>query len=445
MVRSAAYRIAIVSSAAFALATIVLGLVVYFSAHAAFADQLDSRISEDAAALTSAFQTEGRGELIEAIHRRERDNPTNELAYALFSPEGRRIAGALTTTMPAPGLRDIVFMDPTEGPDPARAMTVVLSDRSRLVVAADREPLERIDNTIVTLFGAAFAAVLIVGALGALVLGAYLKRRLSSISVTAEAIMAGDLAQRVDIGRRDDEFDRLARLLNAMLDRITALLDNLRQISSDVAHDLRTPLSRLRNGLEAGLQHGKPHDERDTAIEQAIARSDEVLALFAALLRISEIEAGRLRQAFAPVDLTVLVRDLCESYAPAVEDGGRRLLCQIDEAVKVIGDRELLSQAIINLLDNALIHTPEGTTITIGLQSRTDKIRLMIRDDGPGIPEQDRERVTRRFTRLDASRTRPGHGLGLSLVAAVARIHEARMYIGDNRPGLVVSLSFKAQ
>jgi signal transduction histidine kinase len=181
------------------------------------------------------------------------------------------------------------------------------------------------------------------------------------------------------------------------------------------------------------------------AIEQAIARSDEVLALFAALLRISEIEAGRLREAFAPVDLTVLVRDLCESYAPAVEDGDRRLLYQIDKGVTVTGDRELLSQAIINLLDNAMIHTPKGTTITIGLQSRTNKIRLMIRDDGPGISEQDRERVTRRFTRLDTSRTRPGHGLGLSLVAAVARIHEARMHIGDNRPGLVVSLSFKTQ
>ncbi|HET8613755.1 MAG TPA: ATP-binding protein [Sphingomonas sp.] len=445
MVRSAAYRIAIVCSAAFALATVALGLIVYLSAHAAFARQLDSRIMEEAAALASSYQSEGRKDLIETIRRRELDNPANELAYALFAPSGRRIAGAMVTRMPAPGLRNIIFMDPREGPDPARAMTVALADGTRLVVAADREPLERIDATIVTLFGAAFAAVVVIGALGALALGAYLKRRLSSISATAEAIMAGDMSQRVAIGPRGDEFDRLAGLLNAMLDRITALLENLRQVSSDVAHDLRTPLSRLRNGLENGLRHPHPPDERDAAIEQAIARSDEVLALFAALLRLSEIEAGRLRQAFAPVDLTALVHDLCESYAPAVEDGGRRLLCRADEAVMITGDRELLSQAIINLLDNALIHTPEGTTITMDLQSRGGEARLMVRDNGPGIAEQDRERVTQRFMRLDASRTRPGHGLGLSLVAAVARIHEARMHIGDNRPGLVVSLSFKAR
>lgn len=443
MFQSAAYRIAILSSATFALATFALGLIVYFSAHAAFIQQLDDRITADATSLAAVYRSEGDGDLIEAIDLRETGDPTNDLGYALFSPEGRRIAGTLVTALPPAGLHDIVFIDPKEGPDPARAMTTVLPNGSRLVVAADREPLERIDRTVITLFGAAFLVVLVIGAVGALVLGAYLRRRLSAMSVTAEAIMAGDLSQRVPVGARRDEFDRLAGLLNAMLDRITALLDNLRQVSSDVAHDLRTPLSRLRNGLETGLRHGGTRDERDDAIELAIQQSDEVLALFTALLRISEIEAGRLKRAFASVDLTVLVHDLCESYKPAVEDGGRTLSFELDEAVIVLGDRELIAQAIINLLDNAQVHTPRGTAITVRLQARARDARLLVRDDGPGVPEEDRERVTRRFARLDRSRTRPGHGLGLSLVAAVAHIHDAQLRLGDNRPGLVVILDFQ--
>jgi len=274
------------------------------------------------------------------------------------------------------------------------------------------------------------------------VLGAYLRHRLSAMRVTAEAIMGGELDQRVPVGKRGDEFDRLAGLLNAMLNRIAELLDNLRQVSSDVAHDLRTPLARLRNGLESGLRHDLPRDQRDAAIEQAISRSDEVLSLFSALLRLSEIEAGQLQQAFCCVDLARLTREMGDSYALAIADGGRHLICDLAEEAVVFGDRELLAQALINLLDNAQIHTPPGTLIEMTLRRVGTRVRLAVADNGPGVPAPDRLRLTRRFARMDTSRSRPGHGLGLSLVAAICNIHHARLEIADNRPGLAVSLDF---
>lgn len=442
MIRSAAYRIAVVSSIAYALATIALGLIVYLAAHATSVHQVNDRLTTDAAELASIYSTHGRIGLIEAIHERQVEDPTNQLAYALFAPSGQRIAGVRIAEVPRLGLHDIYFRDPHQEPDLARALTWRLGDGSFLVVGADTDPTERIDSTIVTLFGVAFAGVLLIGVVGAFVLGRYLRRRLSGMSTTAEAIMGGNLERRVAIGAQNDEFDQLAGVLNRMLDRITGLLENLRQVSSDVAHDLRTPLARLRQGLETGLTHEHAPDERDVALERAIQQSDDVLALFAALLRISEVEAGNLRQAFAPVDLSRLVRDAAETYAPAIEDGMRQFRCNVQEGIVVAGDRELLAQALVNLLDNAQIHTPHGTTIQLDLARHVGGVSFSVSDNGFGVPAEDMQRLTRRFTRLDASRTRPGHGLGLALVDAIARVHHATLRITDNAPGLRVTIDF---
>ncbi len=438
MVRSAAYRIAIVYSAAFATATLALGAGVYWAAHVALHRQLDDRIGAEVSSLVSEYHGEGAKSLRLVIGRREIARATNDLGYALFAPDGRRVAGSLDTAKPQAGWSTISFLDPTEGPDTARALAVDLQDGERLVVAADWEEVSGTDHLILSLLALAFAAILLIGTAGALLLGAYLRRRLSAISTAAESIIAGDLHRRVVVSPRGDEFDRLSAALNAMLDRIGELLDNLRQVSSDVAHDLRTPLTRLRNQLE----EGRRADAGPDVIERAIEQSDEVLALFGAILRLSEIEAGRLRETFGPVDVARLATDIGESYAPAVEDGGRRLTCRIDPIATVTGDRELIAQALINLLDNAQSHTPKGTTISLGLCAREDRIRLEVADDGPGVAEEDWNRITQRFTRLEASRSQSGHGLGLSLVAAIARIHGAKLVFGDNRPGLIVALEF---
>jgi signal transduction histidine kinase len=219
-----------------------------------------------------------------------------------------------------------------------------------------------------------------------------------------------------------------------MLDRITQLMENLRQVSSDVAHDLRTPLLRLRNQLEqVGTVEG--------AARRAIEQGDALLALFASILRIAEIESGALTWSFVPTDISALARDMAESYAPALFDGGRVLTWTIDADVLVVGDRTLLAQAIINLLDNAGRHTPPGTNIELVLSCDARLAFLSIADNGPGVAHADRERILQRFVRGEASRTTPGNGLGLSLVSAVAAAHGGGVAVNDNEPGFRLLLT----
>ena len=433
--RSAAHRIAFATAAAFAVTILLLGAAIFLTAHREFGRQLDRRLMDESAELLDG---RGPGGLGRAIAERDSDAPVNAFGYALFDREGQRVAGALRTARPAPGLRTIGFTDPREGEDTARALATRLADGRTLVVALDGEPLERVDATILSLFGGALVVVLLVSAGGALVLGATLRRRLDPIGDTAQAIAAGELDRRVPVGARGDEFDRLATSLNAMLDRIVRLMDNLRQLSGDVAHDLRTPLSRLRGGLEAALDG--PAEDQHRALGRALEQSDELLSLFAAILRISEVEAGRLRAGFERVDVGQLAHELCDSFAPAMVDGGRALACSAAPSLFVSGDRTLLAQAIVNLLDNAQGHTPSGTAITFSVEDDGANARLMVADDGPGVPTDARGRITQRFVRLDPSRSAPGHGLGLNLVDAVARLHCGTVEITDNAPGLRVTL-----
>jgi signal transduction histidine kinase len=226
-----------------------------------------------------------------------------------------------------------------------------------------------------------------------------------------------------------------------MLDRIAQLLENLRQVSSDVAHDLRTPLARLRGQLEVALDGPRDSAAYRSGLKRAIVQSDDLLALFAAILRISEVEGGSIKRSFAPVDATDLVTDLCDSFAPAITDGGRSLACDAMPGLALSGDRELLAQALVNLLDNAQRHTPPGTCITVAAAGDAAAVRLTVADNGPGVAPQDRERITRRFARLDSSRGTPGHGLGLNLVVAVAQAHGGTVAIDDNQPGSRVTMT----
>lgn len=438
--RSAAYRIAFATAAAFLLTILVLGVAVYWIAHNEFLRQQDIGLADESSDLIRLARQGGRGALERAIAARESEGPVNVYGYALFDPAGQRIAGGLRTARPPSGWQAIIFMDTREGSDFARALATPLPDGRMLVVALDGEPLERIDRTILLLFGGALIVVLLVSLAGALMLGSTLSRRLERIGGTARAIAAGDLNQRVPVGPRGDEFDRLADSLNHMLDRIVRLMENLRQVSGDVAHDLRTPLARLRSGLEVGLSGPADPIRQHRALADAMTRSDELLSLFAAILRISEVEAGRLRDSFAPFDLGEVATELCDSFSPAFADGGRTLLCSTDGGLIVNGDRALMAQAIVNLLDNAQGHTPEGSNVSVVTDKQGAEVRLTVADDGPGVPPEERERITRRFVRLDHSRSTAGHGLGLNLVDAVARLHGGSIDVGDNRPGLRVTL-----
>lgn len=428
--RSAAYRMAFAASLTFAMTTLLLGAAIFYAAHAAFAREMDASIEQGAKGLMAEYRDDGIDGLSEAIRGREGGGP-NALGYALFDPAGRRIGGSLNAAMPPLGWHTISFLDPIEGPDPARAMITLLPGEYRLVIAADLEPLEQIDRTILALFAGAFAAVLLIGVFGALVFGGYLRRRLARIEATADAIVAGDLSRRMVLGPRNDEFDRVAASLNAMLDRIAGLIANLRQVTSDLAHDLRTPLARLRNKLETLQAHVEPRSRR-AAVDDAVERADEVLQLFDAILRISELEEGSLRRRFAAVDLCKLVRELAETHAPLAEDDGKTWSMQADGQCFVDGDRELIAQAMINLIENALRHTPAGTAIQIGATRGFGEVVAFVRDNGRGIPEAERERVLQRFVRLEEARSTPGHGLGLSLVRAIADAHNASISMSGN-------------
>ena len=432
---SAAYRIAFSNLTAFLLGLVALGAVVFLAMHIAFTRQLDAMITDETRTLVDQYRSDGPGELGEAIAEREKSRSPERLMYAVFTPDGRRLYGSLEARRPVLGLHDLQFVDPREGPDTARGYAVDLSTTERLLVAADREWIERIDRTLLELFGAAFVIACLLGFGSAVVLAKYLQRRLNSISQTAEAIIAGDTRERMPLSSRRDEFDQLAATLNRMLDRIEGLLANLRQVSSDIAHDLRTPLARLRNRLEHG---GKEHPS--PVIDDAISQVDDVLSLFAAILRIAEVEAGETRRFFGTVDLSALATELAESFAPSVEDHNRSLLWSIEPNVIVEGDRELLAQAFVNLLENAQRHTPERTVIRLALTTAHKLACFAIRDSGPGVPTADLPRITQRFTRVESSRKTPGYGLGLSLVEAVAKLHHGRLTIRNEQPGFCTTV-----
>jgi signal transduction histidine kinase len=278
---------------------------------------------------------------------------------------------------------------------------------------------------------------------GGLALSAAFLRRVDAIARTAEAIVGGDLDQRVPDRGTDDDFDRLARTLNGMLHRIGELIEGLRQVSNAVAHDLRTPLARLRQRLEAARTGSRSQAELESAIDAAIGETDTILATFAALLRIAEIEAGTRRAGFQEVDLGAVAATVVEAFAAPAEDEQKTLHGSIAPGIFVRGDRELLTQLVANLVENAIRHTPENTRIEVELTRTPSGSRLAVADDGPGVPADERGRIFRRFHRLDRSRTVPGSGLGLSLVSAIADLHGARIGVDDNRPGLRVTLDFE--
>ncbi len=254
--RSAAYRIAFLNFGAYAAGLALLGLAMMAIMHSAFSRQLDGMVTDEFAELQNLYSTGGDKALADGIGLREKSTSTSRMLYAVISPDGRRILGSLRVGRPALGVHPISFDDPNEGPDVARAITIDLSPSQRLVVAVDSDWLENIEHIVIVVFFAAFLAALAIGTGGAVILGSYLQRRLHSISELAEAIIRGDIRRRMPIGPRNDEFDQLAGTLNRMLDRIEGLLTNLRQVSSDIAHDLRTPLSRLRNHLEGAHPPG---------------------------------------------------------------------------------------------------------------------------------------------------------------------------------------------
>ncbi|WP_091743310.1 sensor histidine kinase [Phenylobacterium immobile] len=426
-------------SLSLAAAALLLGRFVHYVAHEALEVQLDRRIDGETRSLIGAFDQGGRPALVVAVTARENSSGASDMGYLLVDHANRRLAGRLRSEVPSPGWREFLPIG-DEAHEVAQALTTRLTDGSTLVVAANRTPIQEIDAAISRMLFVIVGIMMVIGIGGAWGLGAVVRRRLNRINATAQAIIAGDHTSRVPHGVTDGEFDRLAQNLNRMLDRNAELLENLRQVSSDIAHDLRTPLARQQQVLESALAGAHDPIEYRRAIETAAGNGREILDLFAALLRISEIETLDIRSTFVDVDLSEVIERVTDAFRPDVEVAEHRLEIDISPDVRVYGDARLLAQLLVNLIENGVRHTSRGTTILVRLKPTEDNVILLVADNGPGIPSEDRDKVLRRFARLEHSRTTPGYGLGLSMVAAIARAHFASLKLSSAEPGLAVEV-----
>jgi signal transduction histidine kinase len=450
VLRTVSFRLAALYLILFSGSVTVLGAVVLVTARSALEQQMRAQIEAELTALEEAHATHGLANLVTEATERGKGNRAFD--YLVEDRDGRRLAGDLPSTGGREGWLELrqgsgpgQAADGRDGARPGElelALGQRLPDGVLVAVGDDRSRVEEAQEAILRAFGLALGVTVVLGIGGGLALSAGFLKRVDAIASAAEAIVEGDLTRRVPEHGTDDDLDRLARTLNRMLDRISELMEGLRQVSSAVAHELRTPLARLRQRLEAAREGPRSVGAYAAAVDGAIGETDAVLDTFAALLRIAQIEAGTRRAAFRELDLTEVVQGVVEAFAPAAEDEGKALRADLSPGVRLQGDRDLLTQLVANLVDNAVRHTPPGTRITVSLGATRTGARLSVADDGPGVPEGDRAQLARRFYRSARSQGTPGVGLGLALVKAIADLHAARMTVADARPGLEVILDF---
>lgn len=439
------FRLAALYAAFLFLSMVTLGTLVYVMTDAAFEDQVLRFCDQDLAAIAKGYSTEGPSEAEEIIAQRLA-LPGGSDFFLLQDKAGRRIAGNLPAMKARLGVLRLSYPRALEGDEPENheilGRGVFLARNLYAFVGRDLYFANTTKEWILRALLWMIAATLALSAAGGLFLSRNSLSRMDAIADTCRAIIAGNFSDRVPTRGSRDEFDKLAAAINEMLDRIADLVANLRQVSNDIAHDLRTPLTLLRHRLEQARASARTPEEYSRAVDDAIALSDRLLAIFSALLRIAQIESGMRRSAFTQVELGALLQELAEIYRPVSEDSGHPFVVDLVGPVTIKGDRELLLQLFANLIENAINHTPPGTQITLAL-SREEYV-VSMSDTGPGVPPERVPDLFKRFFRLERSRSTPGHGLGLALVAAVAELHDAEIRVRDNSPGLRVEIAFRA-
>jgi signal transduction histidine kinase len=411
-------------------------------------------IDAEAKGLIYAFDNAGIRRLDEIIEARTRE-PGASL-YLLTNPIGEPLAGNVEQ-IPAevllhPGFLPIIYRGSGAGGREREALVgvYILPGGFRLLIGHDLGDRARIEGVMVHALAISLIFFAALGAAGALFVARRVLKRIDDMNTSAQGIMAGDLTRRLPVSGSGDELDRLAEGLNEMLGRIAVLMDGLREVSDNIAHDLRTPLTRLRNHAEAALAFGGDAAAYRQALEKTIEESDGLIRIFNALLLIARAEAGGDLGPPQPVDVGEAARSVAELYEPIAEEEGLTLTVQTEDGLKVRGNHELIGQAIANLVDNALKYGAPNKggeakpDVVIAAKRAGGSIVLTVADRGPGIAPADRTRVLDRFVRLEGSRSRPGSGLGLSLAAAVARMHGGTVELEDNRPGLRVRVTLPA-
>lgn len=447
---STPFRLAALSIAAFLLTAAGIVGFLFWQTNNVLTEQVLSSLKAEVAELRRIEAGAGVATVADVIKSRSR--PEGPGLYFIADQRGTKLAGNLNRLPPELDVTGSggVFRYETNVDEPGKqrlavAIPVRMALGTQLIVGRDIEEQRSYANRMRKIFLLGFGLLSLAGLAGGLGAGRLLLKRVEAINAASRSIMAGDLTRRIPLEGSGDELDGLATNLNAMLDRIEQLMNGLREVSDNIAHDLKTPLNRLRNRAEAALRDPRGTEAHREGLERTLEEADELIKTFNALLLIARLEAGAFDENTETFELGRHVRDVAEFYAPVAEENGLSLDVDALEGPPILANRHLVGQAVANLIDNAIKYgvradlqarAATGKSIRVSVTAHKDTVEIAVADRGPGIGEKDRERALKRFVRLEASRTQPGTGLGLSLIAAVARLHGGSVRLEDNAPGL---------
>ncbi len=448
--KTASFQLTVFFGLIFAFSFMSLLFITYWTATSALRSQMQSEIRAQLAVMALEAQSDGVATIIQDIDERTAPSDRQAEYYFLSDGKGKKLAGNLDGIVPQEGWResglsDSILAKPDGNADDDHQIWgqgVFLSDGSFLLVGQDAFRVLSAQESIINSFAWSAGIALLLAVLAGLAVSRGFLHRIDDINNTSLAIIDGRLKERIPVRGTSDEIDRLSANLNRLFDSNQSLLESLKQVSANIAHDLRTPLSRLRQGLEEARSKTGNSKAYAAAIDSAVIEADQLLATFAALLRIAQIESGSRKSGFKTVSLTSIFDRVTSAYRAVAEDQGKELATTLEDNLDFDGDGELLLQMVANLTENAIRHTPSGTRIILTLENSDQGIAATIADSGPGIPADLRDKVFEHFYRLDTSRATAGSGLGLALVSAIANLHAIRISLHDNKPGLLVRLDF---
>ncbi len=443
--RSLIFRYTLLHGTLFVLVLSGALAFLYSSTLSAHETEMDEQIEHEAEDLHERLtEVHSVTEMAAIVSRTTTERPGRTTVYMLATKTRQYVAGNLRQWPAGIEQRGDLLEFPLEGKATeearARGRTYRLPTGEQLLVARNLTERVRFRELIREAFAGALLLTVLLGVTGAYLLSRRVSHHLDEINQNSEAILQGNLDLRMPETGRGDEFDELSHNLNRMLDRIGTLMSAMREVTDDIAHDMRSPISRLRSRIELALLGKSDPDAYRAALEGTIEDADAILAMFNSLLTIAHAESGEPRKSFEPVDLRDLVANAVEIYEPAAEDAGLSIVLEESAPVRLSGNPSLLGQAITNLLDNAMKYVPAGGSIRCRVVVGDDRARIIIADDGPGVPDAFFDKAFDRFSRLEASRTSPGSGLGLSLVRAIAHLHEGEVVLSSGDPGLIVTL-----
>jgi signal transduction histidine kinase len=449
--RSSTFRLALIAIGGFGVIGSAIFSYVYQSTSSYVRSRSDRAIMTEYLSLQDAYERAGRAGLIALIQQRMTDKSFADSVYILVDPSLAALGGNIkvwpATVTAARGWTEFRAPEPLPGTTNRpllRAMLETFPSGDRLLVGRDISDLDRFADKIETAVIAGVALIFVLAGVASILVTRRTVGRIEAINATSRAIMLSGLDRRIPLRGTNDEWDRVAENLNLMLDRIETLMGEVKQVSDNVAHDLRTPLTRMRGRLEKAYHGQRIGEDDQSLIGDTIADLDAVLRIFSSLTRIAQIETQARKGAFRTVNLAEIASEVVELYDAAAEQDGTRLSVVGDREVLVTGDRDLIFDAIANLVDNSIKHGRAGGQVVVAIKNIDGTPVISITDDGPGIPADQYEHVFKRFYRLEHNRYTRGNGLGLSLVAAVARLHGARIEMLDNSPGLKLTLWFSA-